>query len=124
MRRFSRLDFISQIAEPVRQLGLVDGRRKLLGIEEATLLKGAGRAVRSLGDIEDDGMGVELRRGVAVYRARRVVLELCSDEFAGGLGGIVAADPRLGVPLQFVQRGCDGGAVSLPHPIVAADQER
>ena len=46
-------------------------------------------------------MGVELGRGIAIDRTGGVVLELGRDELPGGLGGVVAADPRLGVPLQL-----------------------
>jgi hypothetical protein len=37
---------------------------------------------------------MELGCGVAVNRAGGVMLELSNDEPAGGLGGIVTADPR------------------------------
>lgn len=59
-------------------------------------------AVRPLGDIEDHSMGVELRRGIAVYGTRGVMLELCSNKLAAILGGIVAADTRLRVALQLL----------------------
>ncbi len=67
-------------------------------------------------------MRVELRRGVAVHRAGGVMLELRGDELPGGLGGMVAADAGLRVPLQLVQGDVDGFAVRLPHPVIAADQ--
>ena len=67
-------------------------------------------------------MGVELRRGIAVYGTRGVMLELCSDELAASLGGIVAADPCLRVPLQLVQSSCYGGSMGFPHAIVSAYQ--
>jgi hypothetical protein len=44
-------------------------------------------------------MGVELRRGVTVHRAGGVMLELGNDELASRLGGIVTADPSLGISL-------------------------
>ena len=67
-------------------------------------------------------MGVELRRGVAVHRARAVVLERRRDPAARRLGGMVAADARLHVPLSLVEGGRDAGAVGLAHPVVAADE--
>ena len=60
-------------------------------------------SVLALGHIEDDGVGMELRRGVAVYRPGGVMLELRGDELPGGLGGMVAADAGLRVPLQLVR---------------------
>jgi hypothetical protein len=38
-------------------------------------------AVVAFGDVEDHSMGVELRRGVAVYRPRGIVLEGSRNEF-------------------------------------------
>ncbi len=77
---------------------------------------------RALSDIEDDGMGMKLRRGVAIDGPRCVVLEFCDDELAGGLGGMIAADPRLRVPLQLAESGRDRHAVSLADPAVAANK--
>ena len=89
--------FVAKIAELVHQCRLVDRCGEVLGLEEAALLESAGRAVRPLRHIEDDGVGVELGRGVAVDRAGRVVLELGGDESAGRLGWVVPADPCLRV---------------------------
>jgi len=50
------------------------------------------------------------------------MLKLCRDEFAGGFGGMVAADPRLGVPLQLCEGGCHRVAVCLSDTLVASDQ--
>ena len=65
---------------------------------------------------------MKLRSGVPIDRAGVIVLELRGNELAGSLGGIVAADSRLRIPFQLVQRGCNGGAVSFPYPIIAPDQ--
>ena len=35
---------------------------------------------------------------------------------------MIAADPRLCVPLQFVQRFGDRGAMRFPDPVVATDE--
>ena len=42
----------------------------------------------------------------------------------GGLGGVVAADPRLRVALQLVEGGGDGLPVGFSHPLIAADERR
>jgi hypothetical protein len=42
---------------------------------------------------------MKLRRGIAIDRAGGVMLELGSDELTRALGGMVATDPRLGIPL-------------------------
>src|SRR5665213_979360 len=59
-------DFVAEIAKTVGQLGLIDGGGKLLRIEQTALLQRARLAVWPLGDVEDHGMGVKLRRRVAV----------------------------------------------------------
>ena len=85
-------------------------------------LQCASGAIAALGHIEDDGMGMELRSGVAIDRPRRVMLELGGNELAGGLGGIVAADPRLSVSLQLRERDSHGFPVGLANAVIAADQ--
>ena len=45
-------------------VGLVDGRRVALRVKETALLQCAYLAVLSLGHIEDNGVRVQLRRGV------------------------------------------------------------
>ena len=65
---------------------------------------------------------MKLRRGVAIDGPRCVVLEFCDDELAGGLGGTIATDPRLRVPLQLAESGRDRHAVSLADPAVAANK--
>ena len=98
----SGLNLVAEIAEAEGEFGLVDGSGKLLGVEQAACLEGAGTGPAvAFGHVEDDGMGVELRRGVAVYGPGCVVLELGCGELAGGLGGVVPADPRLRVAFQF-----------------------
>jgi hypothetical protein len=67
------------------QLGLVNSRRKLLGIEEATFLESAAAAIGAFGDVEDDGVGVELRRGIAIDGPGGVMFKLRGYKFAGGL---------------------------------------
>src|SRR6202167_496468 len=48
------LNFVTKLAEPVGQLGLIDGRGKLLRGEEALRLNRARLAIVALGDIEND----------------------------------------------------------------------
>ena len=103
---------------------MVDGGRILLTLEEGPFLQSAGRTIVPLRDIEDDGVSVELRGGVAVHRTGGVVLELRGDELPGSFGGIVATNPRLRVSLQLVQGVGDGGAVCLSHLVVTAYQCR
>ena len=50
------------------------------------------------------------------------MLEFGGDELARRLGRMIAADPRLRVPLQFTQCFGDSGAVRLPDPVIAADK--
>ena len=50
------------------------------------------------------------------------MLELGGDKRPGGLGGAVASDPGLSVPLQFSKGGCHRLAVGLADPVVAAYQ--
>ena len=59
--------------------------------------------VVALGHIEDDGVGVELRRGVAIDRAGGVMLEFGGNELPGRFRRMVAADAGLGVPFQLRQ---------------------
>ncbi len=96
-------DLVTKLAKPVSQLRLIDGGGELLRGEEALRLDGAGLAVVALGDIEDDGVGMELRRNVAIDRAGGVVLELGGDEFGRGFGRMVPADAGLRVHFKLLQ---------------------
>jgi hypothetical protein len=49
------------------------------------------------------------------------MLKLRSDERAGRFGGMIAADARLCVSLQFVQGDSDSMTVCVPHPVIATD---
>ena len=85
-------------------------------------LQGPHLSVLALGHIEDDDVRVELRRGVAVHRTGGVMLELGRDKLPGRLGGMIAADAGLRVPLQLIQGDIDGLAVRLAHAVIAADK--
>ena len=95
----SWLDFIAEPCEAIGQFRLVDGGRKLLRVEEALRLNRPGLTVFTLCHVEDDGVRMELRSCVAVHRAGGVVLKFGRDELTRGLGGVVASDASLCVPL-------------------------
>src|SRR5258705_9640838 len=69
------LDLVPEPAKPQRQLRPVDRRHVLLGSIELSGLQGTRVIGPSLGDIEDDDVRVQLRRGVAANRPRAIVLE-------------------------------------------------
>jgi hypothetical protein len=50
------------------------------------------------------------------------MFELRGNESAGSLGGIVAADPRLRVPLQLRECDCHCLPVSRANTVVASDK--
>ena len=118
----SRFNFVAEVAEAIGQFRLIYGGGKLLRLEQTALLQGPRLSVVAHGDIEDDGVGVELRRGVAVHGAGGVMLELRSDELAGGFGGVVAADAGLRVPFQLAQSDVHRFPVRVPHPVIPTDQ--
>ena len=60
--------------------------------------------------------------GVPVYWSGCVMFEGSGDELPGRFGGIVAADPRLGEPLQLGKRNANGLAVSLTNSLIPAHQ--
>jgi hypothetical protein len=64
-------------------------------------------AILPFGHIEDHGMGMKLRRRVAIDGSRGIVFESGGDEFSGRLRGMHIADPRLRVALKFVKRCAD-----------------
>ena len=73
----------------------------LCGFEQTSRVQRSRLAVFALGHIENDGVGVELRRGVPVDGPRGVVLEGRGGEFAGQLRGVHVPESSLCVPLQF-----------------------
>ena len=81
-------------------------------------------AVFAFGHVEDDDMGVELRRGIAVNRSGSVMLEGRGHKLAGLLRLTDVAHPRLGVALELGQRDLNTLPVRLPHALVPADQGR
>ena len=115
-------DFVTELAQSVGQLGLIDGRGELLRGEEALRLDGTRLAVVALGDVENDGVGMELRRDIAIHRAGGIVLELGGDKLARGLGRMIAADAGLRVVFELVKGNADALAVRFTDAVIAADQ--
>ena len=58
-------------------------------------------------------MGMELWRSIAIHWPGSVVFKLRNGELPGGFCWMVAADPCLGVSLQFVERYPDAFAMCL-----------
>jgi len=87
---------------------------------DTALLERAALAVLAFGHIEDDGVGVKLRRSIAVHRTGSVMLKGGCDELAGRLRCMDVADARLRITLQFTERDADAFTVRLPHAIIAA----
>jgi hypothetical protein len=78
--------------------------------------------IGTLGHVEDHGMSVKLRRGVAIDGAGGVLLKLRGDELAGRLCRIVATDASLGVAFQRRQLSSDGLAVRFADPVIATNK--
>ena len=83
------LDLVAQRLEPRGQLRPVHRRRVCLALVELARLQRADVAVLRAREVEDDDVGVELGRGVAVDRSGAVVLELRRDPLARGLGRMI-----------------------------------
>src|ERR1017187_10014618 len=87
-----------------------------------TLLEGVGYAVCGFGDIEEGGVGVELRSSISLRGSGGVVLEGAGDPLGGGLGGSIATDARFDGALQVVEAFLDGFSVGLDDAVVVADE--
>lgn|GEM_PF-6639506 len=118
------LDFITEIAEAVRQFRLIDSGRKLLRLKQTTLLQGTCLSVLTLGNIEDDGMSMELGRGIAVHGTGGVMFKLGGDEPASGFGWTVAAYAGLRVSLQLIQCDIHGLPMRVPYAAIATHESR
>ena len=115
-------NLVTELAQSVGQLGLIDGRGKLLRGEEALRLDGARLAVVALGDVENDRVGMQLWRDIAIDRAGRIVLKLGGDKLARGLGRMIAADAGLRVVFELVERNADALPMSFANAFIAADK--
>src|SRR5580692_938539 len=69
-------DFVTELAQTVGQLGLIDGRGELLRGEETLRLDGPRLAVVALSNVENHYVCVELRRDIAIDGAGCIVLKL------------------------------------------------
>src|SRR5579864_5384350 len=115
-------DFVTKLAEPVRQLRLVDGRGKLLGGEEALRLNRARLAIVALGDIENDCVCVQLWRDVAIDGAGGIVLELGGDKSARSLRRMIAADAGLRVVFELVEGNTYALPMCFAYTLIATDK--
>ena len=115
-------DLVAKLAKPVSQLRLIDGRGELLRCEKALRLDCAGLAVLALGDIEDDGMGMELRRNITIDRAGGVVLELRGNELGRGFRRMVPADACLRVMFKLLKRDLHALSMGHANTVIAAHQ--
>ena len=114
-------DFVTELAQSVGQLGLIDGRGELLRGEEALRLDGARLAVVALGNVENDCVCVQLWRDIAIDGAGCIVLKLGGDKPARGLGRMIAADAGLRVVFELVEGNADALPVRFADTLIAAD---
>jgi len=118
------LDLIAEILQTAGELCSVDRRCELLRAEQTSCVHGSRLAVLAFGHIEDDGMSVELRRGVAINGPRGVVLEGCGGELTGQLRRVHIAEAGLRVPLQLAQSDSHTLPVRFADPFIASHQGR
>ena len=115
-------NFITKLAEAVRQLGLIDGRGKLLGGEEALRLNRARLAIVALGDIENNRVCVQLWRDVAIDGAGGIMLELSGDKSARSLRWMIAADASLRVVFELFEGNTYALPMCFAYTLIAADK--
>ena len=115
-------NLVPQLAHSVGQLGLIDGRGKLLRGKEAVRLDRARLAVVAFGDVENHRMGVQLWRDIAVDRASGIVLKLGSDKLARSLGRMIAADAGLCVTFELVESNANALPMCFANALVSADK--
>jgi hypothetical protein len=82
----------------------------------------AGLAALALGNIEDDGVGVELGSRIALDGPCGVMFEGSDHKLPGHLRSVDVADPRLGVLLQLSQSHAHTLSVGLSDTVIAADK--
>src|SRR5450755_2867935 len=117
----SRGDLVSNLAQPAGQLGLIDGRGKLLR-GEALRLDGARLAVVALGDVENDSASTELRRDIAIDRAGCIAFECGGDKLARGFGRMIAADAGLRVVFELIEGNADALPVRFSDTLIGANK--
>ena len=116
------LDLVAEILQATGELGPLNRCRELLRSKQAPRIQGSRLPVFALGYVEDDGMCVELRRGVTVDGPRGVALEGRGGKLAGQLRGVHIAESGLRVPLQLSQSDSDTLPVRLPDTLVVSDK--
>ena len=87
-------------------------------------LNGTGLAVVALGHVENDRVGMQLWRDIAIDRAGRIVLKLGGNKLARGFRRMIAANAGLRVPFELVKGNADAIPVGFAHTLVATDQRR
>src|SRR5208282_5235810 len=115
-------DFVTELAQTVGQLGLIDGRGELLRGEETLRLDGARLAVVAFGDVENNCVCVELRRDIAIDRAGGIVLKLGGYKPACSLGRMITADAGLRVLFKLIESHADALPVRIANTLIAADK--
>jgi hypothetical protein len=90
--------------------------------ETILFLKSTRFSIAALGQIEDDGMGMKLWRGIAIDWSGSVVFEARHGEPASGFCRVIAANSRLRELLQFIESDAYTLSMSFAHPIVATYQ--
>src|ERR1700677_278 len=116
------LDLVTESLQTNRKVRTINTGRVLLRLEKAALLQRSRLAILTRGQIENDGMGMKLRRSVAIHRAGSVMLEGGGNELAGRLGRVDIADTRLRIPFQFTKRYADTLTVRHTHAFIATDK--
>src|SRR5271165_5758643 len=114
------LNFISQLFQAQREFRSINGSRILLGAIQLMRLQSTGIAVFSLGDVEDDHMGVKLGGGISVYGTATVMLKFRGSPSASCFGLMVPTNARLNVAFQLVKRHADRFAVGHAHAFISA----
>ena len=114
------LDQVTQPLEFVSQMRLVDRRGILLAFEEFERLQRPGFSLLGFRQVEDDGMGMELRSGIAFDRPGAVMLKGGDDQFPGVFRRVIASHPGLGETLQFPEGLSNAFAVSFQDPTVSS----
>src|SRR5579864_1451790 len=69
-------------------------------------------------------MGMELGRGVTVYRSAAVMFKLCRYPLAGRFCRMIAANSRLDILFQFIEGHIYGFPVRLPDSFISSNQSR
>src|SRR5579864_6055449 len=112
-------DFVTEFAQTVGQLGLIDGRGELLRGEETLRLDGPRLAIVALGDVENNRVCVELWRNVAIDRAGRIVLKLGGNKPARGLRRMIPAYAGLCVAFELVKGNAGALPVGFANALIA-----